>query len=239
MEGECLAVVGESGSGKTTLVRCLIGIHSPESGRILLDGSQLESRARRRSATQRRRIQVVFQNPDESLNPRHTVVRIVARPVEQFEGLSRREAQLRAFEALDLVRLDSALAERYPRDLSGGEKQRVAIARALVARPDLLICDEITSALDVSVQAAVLELIKELRKSMEMSIVFVSHDLAVVRSIADRIVVLEHGEVRELGATELIFDEPTSDYTRSLIRAQQSWSIETSSAALVARTSRL
>ena len=230
-EGECLAVVGESGSGKTTLARCLVGIRAPDSGRILLDGTPLASRARQRSEVQRQRMQIVFQNPDESLNPRQTVLAIVSRPVEQFERLARREARRRALGALELVRLDAGLADRYPRDLSGGEKQRVAIARALVAQPELLICDEITSALDVSVQAAILELMAELRAHLEMSMVFISHDLAVVRSIADRILVLEQGEVRELGQTEEVFEAPKSDYTRLLIQAQKDWSLESSGAA--------
>lgn len=236
LEGECLAVVGESGSGKTTLARCLVGIRSPESGRILLDGVPLASRSRLRSDAQRQRIQIVFQNPDESLNPRQTVLKIVSRPVEQFERASRREARRRAVEALERVRLDVGLADRYPRDLSGGEKQRVAIARALVARPQLLICDEITSALDVSVQAAILELMRELRAtgSFDMSMIFISHDLAVVRSIADRIVVLEKGDVCELARTEDVFEMPSSEYTQALIRAQQDWSLESSGPASVA-----
>ncbi len=237
LEGECLAVVGESGSGKTTLARCLVGIRSPDSGRIVLDGTPLAARARLRSEAQRQRIQIVFQNPDESLNPRQTVLTIISRPVEQFERGSRREARRRAAEALERVRLDLSLGGRYPRDLSGGEKQRVAIARALVARPQLLICDEITSALDVSVQAAMLEQMTELRATAtdEMTMIFISHDLAVVRSIADRIIVLEKGEVRELAPTEDFFEMPSSEYTQSLIRAQQDWSLETSGSAAAAR----
>ena len=230
-QGECLAIVGESGSGKTTIARCIVGIWPPDSGRILLDGREVARRARHRTKQQRREMQIVFQNPDESLNPKHTVEQIVARPLVQFFDLSGREARKEARKTLELVRLEAPLAYRYPKDLSGGEKQRVAIARALAARPELLICDEITSALDVSVQAAILELIADLRKSLEMAIIFISHDLAVVRSIADRIVVLERGRICETGETDHLFDHQEADYTRALITAQKAWSLETSANA--------
>ncbi len=227
-QGECLAVVGESGSGKTTLARCIIGIWPPDGGRVLLDGQEVARRARGRSKEQRQRVQIVFQNPEESLNPKHTVEQIVARPLAQFFNLSRKQARVRAAETLDLVRLDASLAYRYPKDLSGGEKQRVAIARAIAAQPQLLICDEITSALDVSVQAAILELIADLRKALDMSIIFISHDLAVVRSIADRIIVLESGVVCETGNTDTLFAHQEAEYTRALMTAQKAWSLETS-----------
>jgi peptide/nickel transport system ATP-binding protein len=219
---ECLAIVGESGSGKTTVARCLAGLHVPESGSLLFDGAPLAARARARPADVRRRIQIVFQNPDASLNPRQTVEDIVARPLRQFFPLSLREARLRARELLALVRLAPRLADRYPGELSGGEKQRVAIARALAADPALIVCDEITSALDVSVQAAILDLLNDLRERIETSFLFISHDLAVVRSIADRILVMKKGMIIEEGPADAVLTSPREEYTRVLLRATPS-----------------
>src|SRR5207247_8871385 len=171
------------------------GIHRPLSGRISLDGADLAPLARRRSREQRRRIQVVFQNPEASLNPRHSVRSLIARPVELFFRPSAAELDAAVASALEPVRLDPALADRFPGELSGGEKQRVAIARAVAARPDVLVCDEVTSALDVSVQAAILELITDLRAELDMSVLFISHDLAIVRALADRILVMKPGRL--------------------------------------------
>src|SRR5581483_2534232 len=231
----CLAVVGESGSGKTTLARCVVGLVPPSGGRVFFESQELAPRARDRSKEQRQRMQLVFQSPDESLNPKHTVAQIIGRPLAQFFGLSGRSARKEIEETLDLVRLEVALADRYPRDLSGGEKQRVAIGRAIAAEPSLLICDEVTSALDVSVQAAILELVSELQEALEMSVLFITHDLAVVRSIADRVVVLEQGEVRETGSTEGLFVHQQAEYTQALIEAQKAWSLESSPAMSVPR----
>src|SRR6478736_128231 len=154
--GRCVALVGESGSGKTTIGRCLAGLHPPSGGRILFDGSELEAFARDRPLAARRRIQIVFQNPFESLNPRHKVSSSIERPLRVLRGLSQSEARTEVGELLDRAKLPRRVGDRFPIELSGGERQRVAIARALAAKPDLLICDEVTSALDVSVQAAVL-----------------------------------------------------------------------------------
>jgi peptide/nickel transport system ATP-binding protein len=216
---ECLAIVGESGSGKTTVARCLAGLHVPTSGAIVFDGRPLEPAARERPVGIRRQIQLVFQNPDSSLNPRQTVRDIVTRPFRQFFGVSQAVADAKAAELLQLVRLPARLTARYPGELSGGEKQRVAIARALAADPARVVCDEITSALDVSVQAAILDLLGELRARLETSFLFISHDLAVVRSIADRIVVMHDGEIVEEGVSEDIFTSPQADYTRRLLEA--------------------
>jgi peptide/nickel transport system ATP-binding protein len=221
--GECLALVGESGSGKTTVARCILGIHRPSAGRILLDGTELAGGARRRSREERRRIQVVFQNPEASLNPRHSVHDLIARPIELFFRTSAAETRAAVVHSLDLVRLDPVLAGRVPGELSGGEQPRVAIARALAARPDVLVCDEVTSALDVSVQAAILELISDLRAELEMSVLFISHDLAIVRALADRILVMKHGRMEELHETDLVFESPESSYTRELMVAERSW----------------
>ena len=215
--GECLALVGESGSGKTTIARCVAGLHPPVAGRILLDGAELAGRARRRPTDARRRIQIVFQNPYDSLNPRHRVVDSIAWPARQLRGLSAREAPSAAAALLERVRLPARIARRFPGELSGGERQRVAIARALAAEPDILVCDEITSALDVSVQAAVLEVLAELRAELGLSLLFITHDLGVVASVADRVIVLEGGAICEQGAVGQILSSPAHEYTRRLI----------------------
>lgn len=217
--GRCVAIVGESGSGKTTIARCVAGLHKPSGGRILVGGVPLAAQAKDRSRVDRRRIQIVFQNPFDSLNPRHQVSDSVARPARVLRNLSRGEAEREVGELLELVRLPARLARRYPGELSGGERQRVAIARALAAKPDILICDEITSALDVSVQAAVLELLTNLRGQLDLAMLFISHDLGVVASIADRVLVLERGIVREEGSAMDVLTRPTDDYTRTLVAA--------------------
>ena len=217
--GECLAIVGESGSGKTTLGRCIVGLHPQKAGRVLLDGTVLASGAAKRTREARRRIQIVFQNPHESLNPRHRVGDAIARPARILRNLSAREADEEATRLLGMVRLPLGLRDRFPGELSGGERQRVAIARALSAEPDLVICDEITSALDVSVQAAVLELLSELRAELGLALLFITHDLGVVASIADRMLVLENGAIREQGSVAEVLSDPQDDYTRRLVAA--------------------
>ena len=218
-EGECLALVGESGSGKTTVARCVAGLHTPLAGTIQLRGSALAGSARKRSRDERRRLQIVFQNPYDSLNPRRRIGDEIARPAELLRGLSRADARARVDELLDRVRLPARVARRFPSELSGGERQRVAIARALAADPDVVVCDEVTSALDVSVQAAVLELLAELRGELGVSLLFITHDLGVVGTIADRVLVLEHGRMLEAGTTTRVLDEPEADYTRRLLAA--------------------
>jgi peptide/nickel transport system ATP-binding protein len=217
--GESLALVGESGSGKTTIARCVAGLHAPWSGEVALDGIPLAALAKRRSKQQRQRIQIVFQNPYDSLNPRHRIADAIARPARLFRGLAPAAAAAEAIELLERVRLPARLARRYPRDLSGGERQRVAIARALAARPGLLICDEVTSALDVSVQAAVLELLAELRVEFGLSLLFISHDLGVVASVCDRVLVLQSGIVREQGRADVLLSRPGDEYTRLLVES--------------------
>jgi peptide/nickel transport system ATP-binding protein len=174
---------------------------------------------RARSGEQRRQIQYIFQNPDASLNPRARVGAILARPLEMFFDLDRPAVRERVAEALQEVRLDGGYAERYPDQLSGGERQRVAVARALIARPELLLCDEILSALDVSVQANVLDLLRRLRAEHDVAMLFISHDLAVVRLLADRVGVLFHGQLMEIGRTADIFAPPFHPYTHSLLLA--------------------
>ncbi len=218
-QGECVALVGESGSGKTTSARCIVGLHAPSEGKILLNGRELEAQASGRPKDVRRRLQIVFQNPYDSLPPRSTVKDAIGRPIELFYTLSRAEANARIASLLEQVRLPTAVGERYPSELSGGERQRVAIARALVAEPDLLVCDEVTSALDVSVQASILDLLSDLRSEVGMAMLFITHDLGVVRTLADRVIVMHHGAVREQGSVEQVLDHPSDPYTQLLLDA--------------------
>ena len=218
LPGECVALVGESGSGKTTLSRAIVGLLAPSAGRIELAGDPLPGHARQRSVQQRRAIQYIFQNPYGSLNPRHTIGEIVGAPLRQLSGASRAETARDVEAALDRVGLEPRAAGRYPDELSGGERQRVAIARALACRPDVLICDEITSALDVSVQAAILDLLQRLQADDQLTMLFVTHNLALVRSLAARVAVLRNGALLELAAVDHVLDRPRSPYAAELIR---------------------
>jgi peptide/nickel transport system ATP-binding protein len=213
---ECLAVVGESGSGKTTLARTLAGLHSTRDGDLTLHGSQLAPSARGRSREERRRVQYVFQNPYGSLNPRLSVGDSVRRPLRLL-GVDGAEARRRVDAMLERVSLDSSYTRRYPDQLSGGERQRVAIARALVCEPEVLICDEVTSALDVSVQAAVVDLLAELQRDLGLSMLFVTHNLPLVRAIAHRVAVMQDGRFVETGPVAQVVDEPQAEYTRRLL----------------------
>jgi peptide/nickel transport system ATP-binding protein len=213
--GECLALVGESGSGKTTLARCLAGMHrSTGTGEIRLGGEALAWAARRRSNDSRRAVQYIFQNPYRSLNPRKTVRSLLEQPLRFFDCAPEGDY---ISELLELVALPANYARRYPSQLSGGERQRIAIARALALSPSVLICDEITSALDVSVQASMLALLQRLHAETHLTVLFVTHNLAVVRAIADRVVVLDKGEIVEEGLTDEILDTPKHPYTQTLL----------------------
>ena len=218
--GETVGVVGESGSGKSTLLRAIAGLHPPSAGSVRLGGQELAPRAVKRSVATRKEIQLVFQNPDSSLNPRQTVGEIVGRPIRLFrDDVPRSRERETVEELLDAVKLPRGLRGRYSSELSGGQKQRVALARGFAARPSLLLCDEVTSALDVSVQATILELLAELAQKFATAVIFVSHDLAVVRTIAGRALVMKDGEVREQGETERLFVSPRDPYTRELLSA--------------------
>ncbi|HZX55478.1 MAG TPA: ABC transporter ATP-binding protein, partial [Ilumatobacteraceae bacterium] len=201
--GECLALVGESGSGKTTLSRSIGGLHREWTGEILLGSERLAPSARDRTTAQRLRIQYVFQNPYSSLQPRRTVGDSVARPLI-IGGASKTDAARKVGEMLERVALTAGYAHRFPDQLSGGERQRVAIARALVSRPEVLVCDEVTSALDVLVQASIVELLGELRRELGLAMLFVTHNLPLVASIADQIAVLADGKLVEAGPTERV-----------------------------------
>ena len=217
---QTLGIVGESGSGKSTLLRAIAGLHPPAAGSVRLNGKDLHPRAVKRPRSVRKEIQLVFQNPDSSLNPRQTVGEIVGRPIRLFRDDVPRSGERQAVEELlDAVKLPRGMRGRYAAELSGGQKQRVALARGFAARPSLLLCDEVTSALDVSVQATILELLAELAEQFETAVIFVSHDLAVVRTIATRALVMKDGEVREQGETERLFVSPQDPYTRELLSA--------------------
>jgi peptide/nickel transport system ATP-binding protein len=215
--GECVALVGESGSGKTTLARCIGGLHRDLEGEILLQGTPLAAGARGRSREVRQQVQYVFQSPYASLNPRKTIGQSVAQPLRIFEGLRGERSEQRVIEALERVSLGASVLDRYPDQLSGGERQRVAIARAIAVSPALLVCDEVTSALDVSVQAAIVALIAELQQDLGLGLVFVTHNLALISTIASRVAVLNRGRIVEHGPVRQVLESPTDDYTRRLL----------------------
>ncbi|OGO27922.1 MAG: hypothetical protein A2W33_02040 [Chloroflexi bacterium RBG_16_52_11] len=221
LPGETLALVGESGSGKTTVVRALNGLTPYVTGELLFLSNKydLSQPVGKRPDELLRSIQLIFQNPDASLNPRQRVSKIIGQPLRRFYGLSGNALRQRIESLLDDVRLDQSYYNRYPDELSGGERQRIAIARALAAEPDLLLCDEVLSALDVSVQANVLELLIELQTRTRIAFLFITHDLAVVRSIAHRVGVLYWGTLCEVGKVEEVFSAPSHPYTDMLLRA--------------------
>lgn len=218
--GETLALVGESGSGKSTIVRTISGLHPPKQGDIQYQEDDLTIMVDHRPLDLCRRIQLIFQSPDASLNPRHMVAEIIDQPLKlYFPNMTRNERRERQIELLERVRLDGRYRLRYPGQLSGGEKQRIAIARAFSADPDVVLCDEVTSALDVSVQAAVLDLLVDLQRERKTTYIFISHDLAVVRAIADRVAVLYQGRLCEVGPVDEIYSPPFHPYTETLLGA--------------------
>ena len=219
-KGETLALVGESGSGKSTILKSIAGLLKTKDGNIKFDKDKMLSNdLRQRDPSFLRAIQLIFQNPDESLNPNHTVEEIVSQPLKLYFGLKGQDLKEKIIEVLDKVRLGEFYLTRYPRQLSGGEKQRVAVARAFAAKPDIILCDEVTSALDVSVQAAVLNLLQELKEDFGTTYVFVSHDLAVVRAISDRVAVLYQGRLCEIGPSKNVYKFPSHPYTEVLLGA--------------------
>lgn len=217
--GRTHALVGESGSGKTTAVRLLLGLEQADGGEIAVAGESTSGRSRAEVREIRRHLQLVYQNPFTSLDPTWKVSRIIREPLDQFKVGTKAERAERVREALDAVGLPESVASRRPANLSGGQRQRVAIARALVVRPDVVVLDEPTSALDVSVQAGILELLSKLQRELGLTYLFVSHDLALVRQVADTVSVLRRGQVVEDGPVEDIFLRPQHPYTQSLLEA--------------------
>jgi peptide/nickel transport system ATP-binding protein len=215
---QCVAIVGESGSGKTTLARCVVGLHDNWTGNVDFCGAPLTRGLRRRTKGSLQRIQYVFQNPHTSLNPRKTVGQIIEQPLEHFLDLSPKERERNVVAVLEDVSLSRDFLNRYPDQLSGGERQRVALARALVVEPELLVCDEVTSALDVSVQAIIIELLRRLQRERNLAMLFITHNLALVRSIAQTVVVLSEGSVVEQGSVEDVLERPRAEYTIRLLQ---------------------
>lgn len=219
-QGETLALVGESGSGKSTILRSIAGLKPPSNGLIRYkEESSLDDLVESRSPSLLQNIQLIFQNPDGSLNPRHTVAEILSMPLKLYFGFGGEKLQSRMVALLDQVRMGPHYLTRLPGQLSGGEKQRVAVARAFAAEPKLILCDEVTSALDVSVQAALLGLLLDLKADNDTSYLFVSHDLAVVRTLADRVAVLYMGRICEIGPVDDVYKPPFHPYTKMLLNA--------------------
>ncbi len=216
--GQSVALVGESGSGKTTLARCIAGLHAPSAGSIEIGANVLPGELNKRSAEQRRLLQYVFQSPTNALNPRQTVRQTLERTLRHFETPERPFSEERLLHCLSDVALNASYLERYPREMSGGEKQRVSIARTLAADPAVMVCDEITSALDVSVQALILDLLRGLQKERAFAMLFITHNLGIVASIATEVVVLSQGEVVERGHCVDVLMSPQHAYTQQLLR---------------------
>ncbi|GAA3696007.1 dipeptide ABC transporter ATP-binding protein [Arthrobacter ginkgonis] len=219
-EGEVLGLVGESGSGKSTTLRCMMGLERPTAGSIIYNGEfELGSASKAQLAAYRRDVQMVFQDPFSSLNPRMTVRQILEEPMVVVGGFPAAERRERILSLLNMVGMSEQHLERYPRDFSGGQRQRIAIVRALTVGPKLLVCDEPVSALDVSVQAQVLNLLKDMQRQLNLTVLFIAHDLAVVKYLCDRLVVLNQGRVAEAGPVARVYADPTSEYTRELLAA--------------------
>ena len=217
--GRSLGIVGESGSGKSTLARLVMALERPSAGRIVLDGQDLSTLSAAELRAVRAKIQMVFQDPYGSLDPRRTVLQTVAEPLAILHGVGRTEQRMRASEALEAVGLRPGDLQKYPHEFSGGQRQRIAIARALITRPRLIVADEPVSALDVSVQAQVLNLMQDLQDQFGVTYLFISHDLSVIDLVCDEVVVLQSGRIVERGDPDTLFQRPQHPYTQRLLAA--------------------
>ena len=217
--GEVLGVVGESGCGKSTLGRSLLRLIEPSAGEIVFEGTDLMGLSRGAMKPRRRDLQIIFQDPFGSLNPRHTVGGIIGEPLKVHKVGTRAERAARVDELLELVGLPKDAAKRHPHEFSGGQRQRIAIARALALNPKLLVADEAVSALDVSIQSQIINLIAKLREQLSLSIIFISHDLSVIRHVSDRIAVMYLGRIVEIGPSEEVMNAPKHPYTQALLSA--------------------
>jgi oligopeptide transport system ATP-binding protein len=217
--GETLGLVGESGSGKSTTGYCILQLMKPTGGSVVFDGNELTSTGREEMRKLRRELQIVFQDPYSSLDPRMTVGDIVAEPLIVHGIGSRRDRRARVRELLDVVGFNPSFTNRYPHEFSGGQRQRIGIARALALNPKLIVCDEPVSALDVSIQAQIINLLKDLQHDFGLTYLFIAHDLAVVRSMSDRIAVMNKGQIVEIGPAEEVYTNPQEDYTKALLSA--------------------
>lgn len=217
-KGEILAVVGESGCGKSTLAQALVGLQPIASGEYFIEGNKVDYNSRKVWKTVRNQVQMVFQDPYSSLNPRQRVMDILSYP-SRHRGIQEKDCREKAMKVLDQVGLPSLSLEKYPHEFSGGQRQRLGIARALMTNPAVLVCDEVTSALDVSVQAQVLKLLDSLRRELGLSIIFISHDMQVVQALADKVMVMYLGQSLEEGLVPEVFSAPKHPYTEALIRS--------------------
>ncbi|MEH0758840.1 ABC transporter ATP-binding protein [Vibrio sp. 16] len=218
-QGETLGLVGESGCGKSTLGRTILKLYEPTEGRIFFEGKDITSLSCKDMRPLRKEMQIVFQDPLESLNQRHTVGMILEEPFIIHGVGSREQRKAWVLELLDKVGLPQTAVNRYPHEFSGGQRQRIGIARAIALKPKLLICDESVSALDVSVQAQILNLLLKIQAEMNLAIIFISHDLSVVKHVSDRVAVMNKGKIVEMGTVEEIYSSPKDEYTKKLLDA--------------------
>jgi oligopeptide transport system ATP-binding protein len=218
-EGKTLGLVGESGSGKSTTGYCILQLLKPTAGTVRFKGQELTTLGREGIRRMRREMQIVFQDPYSSLDPRMTVGDIVSEPLEAHGVGTRRNRRARVRELLDVVGFNPEFVNRYPHEFSGGQRQRIGVARALALNPSLIVCDEPVSALDVSIQAQILNLLKDLQRDFGLTFLFISHDLAVVRSMSDHIAVMKDGKIVETGPADDVYETPRHEYTRALLTA--------------------